>query len=497
MSFVFSGVTVRKNLPQEIRDQLVVDTFERKDKSTGRICVYRRLSYYDAKKQFNVYVASKKIGEKDPDSGDINPLVRKLYRKEDASNEGNALHELAENLSDPRQQSKVKFPLPPTLEVFLCAAMGGEFGPKLGACYWDQHLDFFKTRWETEIPKLAPSISSANRLLRTIRPEEFQALFQELVFPLLPDPAASNGDRHVVATDGQVVRASTNSKGDQHQFLSFYSTETGIAFAQTLIDEKSNEIPAALKLAKRLELRGSIVTGDAMHCQRQFVQTLMNEARADYLLALKKNQGRLVTCVEELFEKSQVDKHVEEREKAHGREESRETFVLPGELVPEDIRRHWFGLEFGCIAKQISRRTVIHADGKRDKTSEAVRYFITSLPAGEDDVEKLIHRVIRRHWGIENQLHHVLDVDFGQDGCQMRNAELIANVAQINKFALAIIELARRHLSKEQTKKRLISINEIRHSLQNNPALAIKYIELFARQSAWHASQRQPEPLTK
>ena len=84
--------------------------------------------------------------------------------------------------------------------------------------------------------------------------------------------------------------------------LSFYSTETGIAFCQMLIDTKSNEKPAALKLAQRLDLAGTIVTGDAMHCERKLLETLMGTSRADYCMALKMNQGKTAIEVQDLFE---------------------------------------------------------------------------------------------------------------------------------------------------------------------------------------------------
>ena len=482
MSFTFDGVVIRKTLSKEIRERLVSDVFDKADPKTGVISVYKRVTYYDPNRRFNVYVASRKLGERDPLTKEVKAGIRKLYRKDRSNDLPTVLVDKAEtHLSDSRQQAKVVYALAPCVEIFITAAMGGHFGPKYAANYWLQHIDFFKKRWPTDIPSTAPSISCTNRLLRTINPDEFQSLMQEFVLPLLPGSDGSNGKRDVVAVDGQAVRASTNKEGRHHQFLSFFSTDTGIAFAQIRIDDKSNEIPAALALAKKLDLHGSIVTGDAMHCQREFVETLMTQCGADYLIALKNNQNKLMAKTKELFRTVPVDLHGSTTEKGHGREEVREVFILPGSLLPKAIRDLWFGLETGIIIKQVNRRTVIHGKNDREPTTVAERYFISSLQPSEKGVVDTVQRTVRSHWGIENSLHHILDVDYGQDGCQMRNANVISNVALINKIALAATEFGRRKLAASSGAKREITLNEVKHSLQNNPQLATQFLEDFLR----------------
>ena len=121
-----------------------------------------------------------------------------------------------------------------------------------------------------------------------------------------------------------------------------------------LIDKKSNEIPAALKFAQLLDLQGTIVTGDAMHCQRKFVTMLMNEARADYCLAVKQNQGKLCKEIELCFSQTPVEHHHETKEVGHGRKERRLIEVLPGELLPKELLKVWLGLKEGCIVRQTS-----------------------------------------------------------------------------------------------------------------------------------------------
>lgn len=126
MTFVFEGVLVRKNLPASVREKLVLDTYKKKDKRTGRVDLYRRVSYYDPAKRFNVPVGSKKIGEIDPETGEVHEILRKQspVRKIVAS----AILEISDRaekqLDDQRQQTKVIYGLPVTLDVSILAAMG-------------------------------------------------------------------------------------------------------------------------------------------------------------------------------------------------------------------------------------------------------------------------------------------------------------------------------------------------------------------------------------
>lgn len=169
---------------------------------------------------------------------------------------------------------------------------------------------------------------------------------------MLPTPSQRNKDKDIVAIDGQAIRASRTELNRQHQILSFYNTETGIAFCQICIDTKSNKKPATLELAKRLDLAGTIVTGDAMHCERKLLETLMKTSRADYCMALTMNQGKIAEEVKALFEKHQAETLTgTQKYSGHGCKEIRTTYVLPGNLLSQNTLKRWYGLEFGCIVK--------------------------------------------------------------------------------------------------------------------------------------------------
>ncbi len=651
MSFIFEGVLIKKELPKGAKDRLVADTYKKFDKRTGRHDLYRRVSYYDPQKRFNVPVGSKKIGEIDPETGKVTEIIRRQspVRKTIAE----AILEIADKaekqLDDQRQQAKVIYSLPVALDVLILAALGNCNGSKQMAEYWKNNqtalqerwgIDFPKTapsvavaldvlilaalgncngskqmaeywknnqtalqeRWGIDFPKTAPSVATLHRILQLIDPEQLQNLYQEFVFALLPNPSQRNKDKDIVAIDGQAIRASrtevnrqhqmlsfystetgiafcqiridtkSNEKpaalelgqairasrtevNRQHQMLSFYSTETGIAFCQIRIDTKSNEKPAALELAKRLDLAGTIVTGDAMHCERKLLETLMKTSRADYCMALKMNQGKTTEEVKALFEKHQAETLTgTQKDSGHGRKEIRTTYVLPGNLLSQNTLKRWYGLEFGCIVKQVSQRTVLQTKATKDAsinnnenteaTTTQTRYYLTSLSPhcpdivrnvqravrnhwgienslhhvldvdfGQDamqaknvltslsphcpDIVRNVQRAVRNHWGIENSLHHVLDVDFGQDAMQAKNVNYVTNMTQLNKMALAVIELVKRRKIKSGEMTARTAISTILRSLHNNPRLAGEYLDIFVRESALAAASRTEEPLIK
>ena len=193
----------------------------------------------------------KKIGEIDPETGKVTEIIRRQspVRKTIAE----AILEIADKaekqLDDQRQQAKVIYSLPVALDVLILAALGNCNGSKQMAEYWKNNQTALQERWGIDFPKTAPSVATLHRILQLIDPEQLQNLYQEFVFALLPNSSQRNIDKDIVAIDGQAIRASRTELNRQHQMLSFYSTETGIAFCQIRIDTKSNEKPAALELA--------------------------------------------------------------------------------------------------------------------------------------------------------------------------------------------------------------------------------------------------------
>lgn len=498
MSFVFDGVLIESDLPDDIRQLLVSKTYRKQNKKYGRIDVVKRVSYYDPVKQFNVAVGSKKIGEIDPKTNEVRHIIRRKSPTRAKLND--ALLELSDKaekkISDKRQTNKIVYELPVVLDIALLAALGECRGSKAMRDYWENNLPALRERWGSDLPKTVPSTTTMNRLLQIICPSQLEHVYQDFVFPLLPMNSTESTDPDIVAIDGQAIRASRTETGRQHQMLSFYSTESGIAFCQVHIDVKSNEKPAALALAHKLDLRGTIVTGDAMHCDRKLIKTLVTEAGADYCVALKLNQSKSIKAVIALFESHSSEVLVGiAKDKGHGRREMRTTYVLPGSFLPEEIREKWYGIELGTIVKQVSVRSVIRGDEVVEQ-SEQVRYYLCSLSPDCADIVRNVERAVRQHWGIENNLHHVLDVDFGQDFMQAKNPNYITNVAQLLKFALSVVEIIRRKHIKEGRMKESVGVKEILRRLHNNPKLAGDYLDEFVGVSCAAKASRQGDPLT-
>ena len=238
-----------------------------------------------------------------------------------------------------------------------------------------------------------------------------------------------------VAIDGKTLRHSFDNATGQGTLhvVNAWATGLRICLGQVAVDGKSNEITAVPKLLEFLELQGAIVTLDAMHCQRKTAESIKAQG-ADYVLTVKMNQPSLYERLAELFlEHGEQDYRVPNLrrhvtvEKAHGREERREYYVVP---VPEDLRSTWIGIQsVGMVYRY--RRDVVSG-----KVHEETMYFISSLPPKV----RTLAKHLRGHWRVENTLHWSLDVTFGEDASRIRkgNAAEIASI--FRRLALTVLQ---------------------------------------------------------
>ena len=235
----------------------------------------------------------------------------------------------------------------------------------------------------------------------------------------------------LIAIDGKRVRGSYDrfdNKSAIHM-VSAWPSRHEMVLGQVKVDEKSNEITAIPSLLSILELKGAIVSIDAMGCQKEIAGQI-KEAGADYILAFKGNQGTLKDQVEAHFGYAAIASADNETGKGHGRIEQRKCQVI-NNLALIDEAANWKALQ-SVIRVTASRKEVISG-----KVSTEERYYISSKAADA----KTFNNYIRQHWGIENKLYWLLDVQFGEDASRIRKDNAHENMSTIRRIALNLIKL--------------------------------------------------------
>lgn len=357
-------------------------------------------------------------------------------------------------LKDPRVETRSRHLLVDILTIALCSIIAG------ADSFTDMEL-FGKTKkaWlDTflELPGGIPSHDTFNRVFSALSPEQFSKCFVEWVRALATQVEG------VVAIDGKTLRRSFDSaskKGPLHM-VSAWSSANELVLGQIRTAAKSNEITAIPELLKMLDLEGSIVTIDAMGCQKTIAQTIV-ESRADYVLALKGNQGNTLDAVQHLFsweEKNDYNgvSHTEYRtvEKDHGRIETRHVISM---AIPEeiDVLHEW--PELKSITMVVSKREVL---GK--PPTEERRFYLSSLQAEAE----ILGSAVRSHWGIENSLHWSLDVTFREDLARNRKGHSAENMAIIRHMVLNL-------LKKEKSSKSSLRMKRLRASWDDDYILKL------------------------
>jgi predicted transposase YbfD/YdcC len=341
-------------------------------------------------------------------------------------------------LDDPRIDRKKLHPMPEILLLTLCAVI-------CGAESWDDIETFGEAKVEFLRKYLLyehgiPSDDTLRRFFRAIDPKQFQRLFVEWIRTWL-NPEVAN---KIVAIDGKTLRGSHDGEQLPIHLVSAFASEAGIVLGQIKTQEKSNEITAIPELLEWLDVRGAIVTIDAMGCQKAIAEKIIDKG-GDYLLALKGNQSRLHDDVRLYFEEPSLQAstrmgHAETVDKGHGRIEVRHCRVSTDVDWLKALHPEWKNL--GSIVAIASERHI------GETVTQETRYFISSslVPA-----ERMLPAV-RLHWGIENQLHWVLDMSFGEDQSRIRKGNAPTNVGIIRHAALNMI---RRSKTKRMSIKRM------------------------------------------
>jgi len=337
-----------------------------------------------------------------------------------------------EELEDPRSTVNLQHPLVSVVVIALMAVLAGAGRPTAIGKWAALKEEFLLNT--LDLPNGIPRKDVFRRVLMTLRPGAFQACFANWLNSLRATAAAATGvEQPVLAVDGKTARRSHDRKnglGALHS-VSVWASEFGLSLGQVACAEKSNEITAIPELLRMVDIKGAIITIDAMGTQKAIAAEII-DGKADYVLGLKGNQETLHQAViDHINEKLDGDlrnarEHVT-TEKGHGREETRTYLQLP---APKDLPGYalWKGLKsIGIVTSQCLR------DGK--ETIE-IRYYISSLAMGV----KQFARAVRGHWGIENTCHWVLDMTYREDESRIRDQALRENFAWLNRFTLSLLK---------------------------------------------------------
>jgi predicted transposase YbfD/YdcC len=335
-------------------------------------------------------------------------------------------------LEDPRSTVNLQHPLVSVVVIALMAVLAGASGPTAIA-RWAAFKEEFLLK-ELNLPNGIPRKDVFRRVLMALRPSAFQACFVDWLKSLRATAAAATGvEQPVLAVDGKTARRSHDRKNDLGALhsVSIWASEFGLSLGQVACAEKSNEITAIPELLRLVDIKGAIITIDAMGTQKAIAAEII-EGEADYVLGLKGNQETLhqavIDHIDELLDGDLANarEHVT-IEKGHGREEMRTYLQLP---VPKSLPGFtlWKGLKsIGVVTSQCIRG---------GKETIEIRYYISSLAMGV----KRFARAVRGHWGIENTCHWVLDMTYREDESRIREKALRENFAWINRFTLSLLK---------------------------------------------------------
>jgi predicted transposase YbfD/YdcC len=332
------------------------------------------------------------------------------------------------SLPDPRRQRRRLHNLLDLVAVALCAVIAGCDDWVEVAAYGRQKRAWLQTF--LPLPNGIPSHDTFSRVFSLLDPRAFQRCFTRWIEAV----QAATGGR-LVAIDGKALRHSFDTAAGKSalHLVSAWAGQNRLVLAQRAVDGHSNEITAIPELVRLLDLQGAVVTLDAMGCQKEVVAALRTQG-ADYVITAKANQGTLyddlsaffTECLENDFAgvPHRYQKTVDHR---HGRHEQRHYYIV---AVPEALRTRHAWRDLRSVGMVYAERQV--GDGE---ISGETRFFISSLRAEV----KAFARAVRGHWGIENGLHWVLDVAFGEDASRVRKDHGPENLAWLRRVAVSLL----------------------------------------------------------
>ena len=329
------------------------------------------------------------------------------------------------SLKDPRIKERTKHLLLDIVVMAICGVI-------CGGNDWQQIATFAKSRHDwlnkfLRLPNGAPSHDTFERVFDQLDPAAFQACFRDWMQALHEALGLSQ-----IAIDSKTLRSSGTGGRQTLHLVSAWATANCLSLGQVAVAEKSNEITAIPQLLELLDIRGALVTIDAMGCQKEIAARIV-DGGGDYVLTVKDNQPSLLTAIQDCFQKaidsdfaglSHDDYQTEER--AHGREEVRYYHIITAPQLP--MSDAWKGLQVIGMC--------YHECTQNGATTSETRYFIGSRKAKA----KVYGKALRGHWGIENTLHWQLDVSFAEDKNRVSRRHGAENLALVRRLALSLLK---------------------------------------------------------
>ena len=278
-----------------------------------------------------------------------------------------------------------------------------------------------------QLPNGIPSHDTIGRVFGGFDASEFEQFFISWTASL-----TKHTEGNLISIDGKTLRGShSRYKGKESiHLVNAWSESNGLVLGQMLSEGKKNEIKTIPKLLDLLQLKGSVITTDAMGCQKDIVEKIVKK-EADYILSVKDNQPTLFTEVKTAFAVTKPSSEHRTTSKEHGRIETRQCTVISNLKWVEQAKK-WKGLKT-IIQIQAHRHEI-----STGKTTTHERFYISSV---EKKSAEYFNQAIRKHWAIENKLHYVLDVTFCEDLCRVREGNADRNLSTVRKMAMNLFKL--------------------------------------------------------
>lgn len=327
-------------------------------------------------------------------------------------------------IDDERCEANIKYPLVDVLKLVMVSVLCGMDELDKIIDYGENKKEFLDKEFNI---KMIPSKSTLTRIISMINPKWLSLSIVCILNTLIKDKPEQ------LMLDGKVIKSTDAIKtiGTMMNIVTAY-TDTGISLGQKTVDSKSNEIPAVRELIEMLNIEGMVITADAMHCQKETAEKII-ENKGDYVLQLKANQRNFHEDVYAMFDDKYMDKSDKNCEyeifrtieKSHGRIETRTCYVLNNIEYFEEYLKQWKGLKkIFAVKREVERN---------GKVTKEISCYLSSK---NTSAEKLLSYT-RKHWEIES-MHHILDVSYDEDRCKLLTKTAQENINIFRKMGISI-----------------------------------------------------------